>query len=175
MHASDLLTRPIRAGAALRHRRLFHPCGVLARGTLERLAPPGDGLPVESGTVVARVSKGVGTPGALPDFAGFAWRMSPGPFVATPWDVLLVSAGLGAGNTVNRLLLRPVVSWSEAMYSSLMPLQHAGRLWWEEQPDHDIAFDPVLHTAPDVRVWPRWLRDLRRLAYRSSRKGREEI
>lgn len=231
MKASDLVAAPFAAGAALRHRRFFHPTGVLADGTLERLAPPGTGLPIESGSVLARVSKGVGTPGGLPDFAGLAWRMAPAPFAATPWDVLLVSAGVGgASATLNRVLLRPVTSWSEAPYSSLMPLRHADELWWVrarlttplgsgglsldvigerigaggltfdiEQAcggdsfaplarltltgvvagetryadgEHDVSFDPVQHTAPGVVVWPGWLRDLRALAYRSSRQGR---
>lgn len=131
MKAADLVAVPFQAGAALRHRRFFHPFGVLADGDLERLAPPGEGLPIESGRVVGRVSKGLGTPGALPDFAGLAWRMHPAPFAATPWDVLLVSAGLGGADaTLNRVLLRPVVSWPSALYSSLMPLEHEGKLWW---------------------------------------------
>lgn len=226
MKASDLIAVPFQAGAAIRHRRLFHPVGVLADGTCERLAPPGEGLPVESGSIVGRLSKGVGTPGTLPDFAGLAWRMQPAPFAATPWDVLLVTAGVGSrGPAVNRVLLRPVTEWADAVYSSLMPLRHGGQLWWvrghlvstidrgglslaaisdaidaddlefeieqacgggdftplarlrftAEVPrsDHDVAFDPVRHTAPDVAVWPGWLRELRGVAYRSSREGRD--
>lgn len=231
--ASDLLAAPFEAGAALRHRRLFHPTGVLADGALERLAPPGTGLPVESCAVVARVSKGLGTPGRLPDFAGLAWRMPPTAFSATPWDVLLVSAGLSAGQSVtNRVLLRPVVSWSQAPYCSLMPLSYEGpsgdehsgdqQLWWvrarlrtpigsaglslsafadrindggvrfeveqargtgDFQPlahitltglhDGDVWFDPVRHSAPGVRLWPQWLREVRATTYRSSREGRD--
>lgn len=225
MKASDLVAVPFQAGAAVRHRRVFHPAGVLARGTVERLAPPGEGLPLESGATVGRISKGLGTPGSLPDFAGLAWRMSPAPFAATPWDVLLVSAGMGGGErTLQRVLLRPVTSWTEAPYSSLMPLRHDDELWWVRARssetidgglslsavrDHidgcgltfdieqacgsggfsplarldltevitggqhnDIAFDPVRHTAPEVRLWPDWLRRVREVAYRNSRKGR---
>jgi hypothetical protein len=227
--ASDLAALPIAAGAALRHRRLFHPVGVLATGSIERLAPPGEGLPVESGDVVGRISKAVGTPGSLPDAAGLAWRMTPAPFAATPWDVLLVSAGFGSGSSVaNRVALRAVTSWSDAVYSSLLPLQYQDDLWWirarmttplegsglalemvrrritgdgmefaieqacgnsdfepmatlrltevvplAQESEHDVAFDPVRHTAPDVRVWPEWLRNFRALAYRSSREGRD--
>jgi hypothetical protein len=37
---------------------------------------------------------------------------------------------------------------------------------------HDVAFDPSVHSAPDVRLAPVWLADLRRRAYRRSREGR---
>jgi len=229
MKASDIAALPIQAGAALRHRRLFHPTGVLAKGSIERLAPPVEGLPVESGAIVGRVSKAVGTPGALPDVAGLAWRMPPAAFAATPWDVLLATAGLGTASWVgNRVLLRPVISWADAMYSGLVPLRCNDELWWvrartvtpieapglaldtiddligrggvefaieqargnadfeplarltltevipaAEEHHHDVSFDPVRHTAPGVRVWPDWLRDLRAMAYRSSREGRD--
>jgi hypothetical protein len=115
---SDIAALPIRAGAALRHRRLFHPVGVLAEGSLQRVAAPGEGLPMQSGEVVGRVSKGVGLPGGLPDIAGLAWRMSP------RWDVLLASTAGG------RLALAPVTKWSGAVFSSLMPLQCDGGMWW---------------------------------------------
>lgn len=120
---SNIAALPIRFGAAARSRRLFHPAGVLAEGRLERLAPAGEGLPVVDGDVIARVSKGIGLPGAVPDIAGLAWRMSR-PSDATPWDVLLASTFR------NRLLLAPVVKWSDATFSSLMPFRHEGGLWW---------------------------------------------
>jgi hypothetical protein len=37
----------------------------------------------------------------------------------------------------------------------------------------DVAFDPVLHSDPEVELAPRWLGDFRRAAYRRSREGRE--
>lgn len=225
MDFSALAAKPFEIGAALRHRRFFHPNGVLSAGSIERLAPPGRGLPVESGPVIGRMSKAAGTPGSLPDAAGLAWRMPPNPFAATPWDMLLVTAGFGHGDGVaNRMLLRPVRSWSTAAYSGLVPLRHRDSLWWVRAtmrpPDEeftglslrevarriddggleftveqacggsqfeplallrltellhggeDMAFDPVRHTAPGVEVWPKWLRDVRRSAYRSSRAGR---
>lgn len=229
MKASDLAALPIAAGAALRQRRLFHPTGVLANGTIERLSPPGEGLPVESGDIVGRISKAVGTPGAVPDAAGLAWRMPPAPFAATPWDILLVSAGFGSSGLLpNRVALRAVTSWSEAVYSSLLPLRYDDELWWirarlatpvggsglslhavhqridadglqfdieqacgngefepmatlrltevvplAQQAERDVSFDPVRHSAPDVLVWPEWLRNFRASAYRSSREGRD--
>jgi hypothetical protein len=124
---SDIAALPVRLGAALRHRRLFHPVGVLASGTIERIAPASEGLPMVSGEVVGRVSKGVGLPGALPDIAGVAWRMSPPVPPSTPWDVLLAST---AGGALGRVLLRPVTYWSGTTFSSLMPLGFRGGVWW---------------------------------------------
>ncbi|WP_197375243.1 phosphodiesterase [Mycolicibacterium baixiangningiae] len=118
---SDLLALPVEAGAAIRRRRLFHPVGVLARGRLERIAPPGQGLPIETGDVVGRVSKAVGLPGSVPDIAGLAWRMTPG---SRPWDVLLATTAL------NRFLLLPTTSWDDTTYSSLMPFRYEGGVWW---------------------------------------------
>ena len=40
-------------------------------------------------------------------------------------------------------------------------------------PGRDMAFDPVLHTAPGVKLLPGWLADFRRAAYRRSRRGRD--
>jgi hypothetical protein len=119
---SDVAALPFRLGSAVRHRRLFHPGGVLADGSLERLAPPGEGLPIESGDVIGRVSKAIGLPGAVPDIAGLAFRMRPsGP---QPWDVLLAST------VANRLLLAPVTTWTGTVLSSLMPFGHRDGVWW---------------------------------------------
>jgi hypothetical protein len=122
VHISDIAALPVRFGSAVRNRRLFHPVGVLAEGTLERLAPRGEGLPIASGDVIGRVSKAIGLPGAVPDIAGLAWRMQPdGP---APWDVLLAST------VRNRLLLAPVTRWTGLTLSSLMPFRHKGGVWW---------------------------------------------
>jgi len=123
----DIATLPVRLGAAARHRRLFHPSGIRAEGVLERVAPDDEGLPMHSCDVLARVSKGIGVPGAGPDVAGLAWRLPPPPDLGScgPWDVLLAST-LGG----NRVALAPVTSWSGATFSSLMPLRYRDHLWW---------------------------------------------
>ncbi len=41
------------------------------------------------------------------------------------------------------------------------------------QSDDDVSFDPVLHTAPGVKMYPSWLADLRARAYDRSREGRD--
>jgi hypothetical protein len=215
---SEIAALPVRMGAAARNQRLFHPDGVLARGTLTRTAVPSEGLPMTSGDVVGRVSKGVGLPGALPDIAGLAWRMPATSQTAPPWDVLLASTFR------QRLLLAPVSSWSTATFSSLMPLRHRGGQWWVQATlathigQHglsldtirdrianaglefdieqaagtgrfrslarltlhtlatdtgDLAFDPTVHSHPDVELSPRWLTSFRQAAYRRSREGRD--
>ncbi|MCZ8378331.1 phosphodiesterase [Mycobacterium sp. CPCC 205372] len=126
MKISDIAALPVQAGAALRHARLFHPSGVLATGTIERVAPPNEGLPVPSGDVVGRVSKAVGLPDSWPDIVGLAWRMTD-PESGRPWDVLLAST---FGEGIGRLLLRPVASWSDVSFTSLMPLRYGDGLWW---------------------------------------------
>ncbi|HVQ99612.1 MAG TPA: phosphodiesterase, partial [Mycobacterium sp.] len=37
----------------------------------------------------------------------------------------------------------------------------------------DVSFDPVLHTAPGVELYPGWLAGLRASAYDRSRDGRD--
>ncbi|ANW62524.1 hypothetical protein BCA37_01890 [Mycobacterium sp. djl-10] len=127
MHLIDIAGLPFKLGAALRHKRAFHPNGVTAVGRIERTAPATTGLPVASGEVIGRLSKGVGLPGGLADFAGLAWRMVPQSPGATPWDVLMVSAGSSA---LGRVVLRPATAWPHADFSTLMPLSYAGQNWW---------------------------------------------
>ena len=221
MRASDIAALPIRVGSAIRRRKLFHPNGVMAEGLLERTAPDGEGLPMNSCDVIARVSKGAGLPGSAPDVAGLAWRIPPPPDLrsCSPWDVLLASTFAG-----NRIALAPTTSWSGATFSSLMPLRYHDKVWWvrarlaspvgaaglsldgiadqidstgitfaiEQAPGtgqfqplarlklrhvdpstDDIAFDPALHSDPEVELAPRWLGDFRRAAYKRSRQGRD--
>jgi hypothetical protein len=123
----DIVALPLQLGSALRHRRVFHPLGVLAAGRIERIAPADVGLPVESADILGRVSKAVGTPGGLPDLIGLAWRMPPRASAATPWDVLMVSAGSGL---LTRCTLRPTLSWTGTTLSTLMPLRRADGWWW---------------------------------------------
>ena len=123
MSISEQITLPLRAGAALRDKRFFHPVGVLCGGTVTRVAPDGQGLPIRSGDIIGRMSKGAGTPGSLPDFAGLAWRMHRDTDGPQPWDVLMVTATARVG-------LRPVRSWSGAPYSTLMPLGYRGGTFW---------------------------------------------
>ncbi|MGB6209136.1 phosphodiesterase [Mycobacterium sp.] len=128
MNLSDFVSTPFRWGSALRQRRVFHPDGVLAEGSIERLAPAHSGLPVPSGSVIVRLSKAVGTPGALPDVIGLALRIVPQSNMSTGWDILLASAGSGVlGRTIG---LRPVTSWTGHTMTSLVPLHYREINWW---------------------------------------------
>ena len=124
---SDIVAMPIELGSAWRHRRVFHPSGVLAAGRIERIGLPAQGLPIRSSDVLARVSKAIGVPGGLPDLIGLAWRMPPSTDTATPWDVLMVSAGSGR---LTRMALRPTRSWTGTPLSTLMPLRREDGWWW---------------------------------------------
>lgn len=125
MKTSEIAAIPFGWGSALRHRKIFHPAGIVAAGTLERIAPAQTGVPLGSGPVTARVSKAIGLPGSLPDITGLAWRMSTEGHRS--WDLLLASV---AGGALSRVLLRPIGSWSEATFSTLMPLKVDGAAWW---------------------------------------------
>ncbi|KAA1251324.1 phosphodiesterase [Mycobacterium simiae] len=224
MSVSDIAARPFQWGSALRNSRIFHPAGVVAAGRIERVAPASKGLPLPSSEAVARLSKAAGTPGAVPDFIGVAIRVMLPQAEATPWDILLVSAGSGVLGRA--LALRPVTSWTGHSMSTLMPLHYRGEYWWlrarivtditgsglslehvraqlddggievdldqahgrsnfqhlarltltnifDAGSGDDISFDPVVNTAPGVRLAPRWLADLRGRAYARSRHGRE--
>jgi hypothetical protein len=152
VNLSDIVAVPIRWGSALRGRRVFHPVGVLAEGWIERLAPPAQGLPIASGEVVGRVSKGVGTAGWLPDIIGLAWKMPPTASSASEWDLLLASAGSGL---LSRFALHPVTSWSGASLSSLMPYRFGEHSWWirarllTEIPGRGVSLDSIRNRIDD--------------------------
>jgi hypothetical protein len=125
---TDFVSAPFRWGSALRQRRVFHPDGVLAEGSIRRVAPAGNSLPVQSGRVVARLSKAVGTPGGLPDVIGLALRIVSQADMNTDWDILMASAGSGLlGRTIG---LRPVASWTGHTMTSLVPLRYRETNWW---------------------------------------------
>jgi hypothetical protein len=147
MKVADIAGFPVQVGAAIRGARVFHPNGVLARGTLQRIAADGAGLPIADCDVVARVSKGVGLPGTIPDVLGLAIRMPPHPGDRAPWDILLASAaGTGA---VARMIPFPARAFSDAVLSSLQPLHHDDASWWlrarvsPQTPQAGVALDGV--------------------------------
>lgn len=99
--------------------------GVLAIGRIDR-SETDDGLPVRSGPVVARISKGLALPGGSRDIAGLALRLPTTG--GEPWDLLMTSSG-GPGKWERRLP-RPATDWHAADFSSLTPFEHGGGRWW---------------------------------------------
>ncbi len=128
MNVFELAALPFRWGSAIRGKRFFHPVGVLAEGFIERVAPATHGLPIASSEIVARVSKATGTPGALPDFIGLAFRVPAPPPSDKPWDILLVSSGSGVLSRA--VALRPATSWNGQTLTTLMPLHYQDNNWW---------------------------------------------
>jgi hypothetical protein len=58
-----------RPARPIRHAQLFHPTGVLANGTIERIAATGEGVAVDRLLLAARLAAaGVDLSGRLPEF-----------------------------------------------------------------------------------------------------------
>ncbi|MGM1061846.1 hypothetical protein [Saccharothrix sp. Mg75] len=189
-----------RALARGRGARAFHPRGRWCTATVTTTFDPALPLPEGVTEVVARLSKGAGTPGGLPDVLGVAFRL-PGP-----WDVLL-------STSFARVLPRPTRTWSSARYGSITPFRRHGRAVWlaavpepgqagsadlDELPDElrftlevsgpwrpvgtlvvrpsDVddpePFDPLRALPAGVTLAPAVLARLRDRAYRGSRSGR---
>ncbi|MFD1151938.1 hypothetical protein [Saccharothrix hoggarensis] len=197
----DLVTPAFRALAAARDARAFHPRGRWFRGTVTATYDPALPVPVGESEVVGRLSKGIGTPGGLPDVLGLAFRL-PGP-----WDVLL-------STSFARVLPRLARNWSSGPYGSITPFRRRGRLVWlaavpdrcrtrsaalDALPDElgftlevsgpwrpvgrlvvrplDVdrdlpVLDPVRNRPPDVDLAPAVLAKARERAYQGSRRGR---
>ncbi|MEO9326855.1 hypothetical protein [Gordonia aurantiaca] len=125
----DLLTTPFRWAAALRHARVFHPDGLLCGG---KASVSGDHpLPFRTGPVIVRLSKGIGTPGSLPDIVGVAIRF-PGTggnpeSSAGAWDLLLAGPAPLSGRVPIPL---PSTHWAPTAVSSLTPYRFDNELYW---------------------------------------------
>lgn len=91
MKVSDIAASALGLGAKVPHASVFRP-GRAGRRHDRRGPHPRAGLRLQSSEIVGSVAKGIGTPGVVPDIAGFAWRMPPMLRRPTPRDVLLASA-----------------------------------------------------------------------------------
>lgn len=115
--AFDLLART-------RSARGFHPSGDVfeasarwddpASPTVRALGGPG------SADALVRLSKGIGTPGSLPDFLGIAIRLRPD---RDPIDLLLTTVGRRGWR---RNVLSPTTRWNRTVYSTLLPYRASG-------------------------------------------------
>jgi hypothetical protein len=113
--------------AGLRRARAFHPRGLMFAGelTTEEESP----LPLDAGVrpVIARLSKGVGTPGGVPDILGLAVRIPSENGLSRSWDLALSSSGSG---TLSRMVPIPARRWGAARYGSIVPYRHGDRRMW---------------------------------------------
>lgn len=108
--------------ARVRRGRVFHPVGMPLTGALHAVdADYGRLLGAAHRPVLARLSKGVGLPGALPDVLGLALRVLD--HRERPWDLALATTG---GGPLGRLLVVPARGWAHACYGSLMPYRFPG-------------------------------------------------
>jgi len=113
--------------SAVRRKRVFHPDGAAVRATLQATgAHHGAPLLDEAGThdAVVRLSRGVGLPESLPDFLGFALRVTDAHGPGLHQDLLLVSSASRPGL---RHSLLPVRSFAHDRYSTVVPYRVGSR------------------------------------------------
>ncbi|MGY2876315.1 hypothetical protein ACVW00_003505 [Marmoricola sp. URHA0025 HA25] len=138
-------------GAARDRTKPLHPDGQVRRATLTRIGGGAlTGVPWldEPGRddALARLSRGVGLPGPLPDVQGLAIRVQTGD---RPADVLLASTGLGR---LTRYLLTPTWRTSGRPLTSLLPYRSPrGPLLLAAVPGSTPSFD--LRWAGPVGPW----------------------
>ena len=101
-----LLAAPFALGSRLRGARVFHPRGVVVRGTWHPDPEAAtEALPgVGSRSALVRVSHAIGLPPGLPDILGVAIRIADAYGRGRHQDLLLASSGSGP---VSRHLLLP--------------------------------------------------------------------
>ena len=117
----DVFALVFRAAASLRSARALHPRGRTMAGTLD---VRGEGpLPTGSRPVLARVSKGAGLPGSMPDALGIAFRVEDD--AGSPVDVLCTTA-LGDRGW-RAYAVAPSRSWRNARLTSLMTWRQGER------------------------------------------------
>lgn len=140
--AMNFVERAFSGLAAVRRARAFHPTG---QAFDARLCIDGRGpLPEGEQDVTARLSKGAGLPGPVPDFLGLAFRAHAD---GRPIDVLCTTtAGLRGWR---QMLLWPARQWTGARLTTLMPWQRSGPgrsrvVVGAEVLDHDVRrLDPT--------------------------------
>jgi hypothetical protein len=130
--------------ARLRRSRAVHPGGTAFAGRLT-VTDPDTVLPAGSYEVLARLTKGAGTPGTWPDILGIAIRVvAPGS--PDPWDFLFSSSGTGRWT---RWLPAPAHRWDLARYTTLAPYETTDSLTWLMLTPEQGAAAPAVPELPD--------------------------
>ncbi|MCP2298745.1 hypothetical protein SAMN04244553_6662 [Nocardia amikacinitolerans] len=144
--AADAVRGVFSGVARLRHARVFHPNGLRLSGRLH--AEPEYEYLFGAGerAVLARLSKGIGTPAGLPDVLGLALRVLDRD--DHPWDFALATTGTGS---LSRFVITPARSWRTARYGCLMPyrLGDSAATWIFAEPDDDQPQTPSLDALAD--------------------------
>ncbi|OLZ43406.1 hypothetical protein BS329_39480 [Amycolatopsis coloradensis] len=150
---SSVITPMFRSLAALRRARAVHPRGVVLAGEVVSVST--GSLPLQPGPVLARLSKGAGTPGALPDALGLALRFGAS---SAYWDLLLTTS-MG-GRRIGRMLPWPLRTWNSDRYCSLMAYRVDDRTLWFGAEVAGLPADraSVADVARSVNVGPLRLR-----------------
>ncbi|MGW5386278.1 phosphodiesterase [Nocardia sp. NPDC003963] len=119
-------------GARLRHARFFHPRGIRLSGRFHAEPEFEPLFGAGERATIARLSKGVGTPGGVPDILGLAFRVLDRD--DKPWDFALATTGQ---STAVRWTLTLARGWDSARYGSLLPYRWgaSGPLWVLAEPD----------------------------------------
>ncbi|WP_040774149.1 hypothetical protein [Nocardia pneumoniae] len=119
-------------GARIRHARVFHPNGLHLSGRLHAETEFEPLFGAGERAVIARLSKGAGMPGGLPDVLGFAFRVLDRD--DEPWDFTLATTG---GGLLGRLVFTPARGWASARYGSLQPYRigNSAPTWFFAEPD----------------------------------------
>ncbi|MGS2810553.1 phosphodiesterase [Nocardia sp. MW-W600-9] len=109
-----------RTAASVRHARVFHPRGIRLAGRFRPARKYEPWFGAGDRAVIARLSKGFGSPVGVPDVLGLAFRVLDRD--DHPWDFALATTGRG---TLGRFVFTPARSWSTACFGSLLPYRFA--------------------------------------------------
>ncbi|MFF0491637.1 phosphodiesterase [Nocardia sp. NPDC004068] len=128
-----IVAQTFSALARVRRARVFHPEGLPLTGWLHAVDDDYARLiGARDKPALARMSKATGMPGGIPDALGLAVRVLD--WQDRPWDLALATTGTGA---LGRFVVRPVRSWAQARYGSLMAYSFFGGppAWVFAEPD----------------------------------------
>ena len=115
-----VVSAAFQTAARVRHARVFHPRGIRLAGRFRPTQQYEQWFGAGDRAVIARLSKGLGSPVGVPDVLGLAFRVLDRD--DHPWDFALATTGRG---TLGRFVFTPARGWSTACFGSLLPYRFA--------------------------------------------------